>query len=77
MQPESGKLDLTGIFTESNSAILRNPVVLSMNMEEAEVFTAPGEGQQKNFMQLGEAGLAADQEAPPNSGLTSRSTNLS
>jgi hypothetical protein len=30
------------------------------------VFTAPGEGQQKDFMELGEASLAADQEVPPN-----------
>src|ERR1035437_6098677 len=66
MQPEPGKPDLTGIFTESNSAILRNSVVPSMNMEEVEVFTVPGEGQQKKFMELGEAGLAADQQAPPN-----------
>jgi hypothetical protein len=35
-------------------------------MEEVEVFTAPGEDQQKKFMELGEAGFAADQEAPPN-----------
>jgi hypothetical protein len=37
-----------------------------MNMEEVEVFTTPAESPQKKFMQLGEAGLAADQEAPPN-----------
>jgi hypothetical protein len=37
-----------------------------MNMEEVEMFTAPGEGQQKKFMELSEAGFAADQEAPPN-----------
>lgn len=30
------------------------------------MLTAPGEGPQKNLMELGEAGLAADQEAPPN-----------
>jgi hypothetical protein len=37
-----------------------------MNMEEVEMFTAPGEGKQKNFMELSEAGFAADQESPPN-----------
>jgi hypothetical protein len=37
-----------------------------MNMEKVEVFTAPGEGQQKKLIELGEAGFAADQEAPPN-----------
>jgi len=37
-----------------------------MNMEEVEMLTAPGEGPQKKFMELGEAGFAADQEAPPN-----------
>src|ERR1035437_1613197 len=66
MQPEPGKPDLTGILTEDDSAMLRNSVVPSMNMEEVEVFTAPGEGQQKKFMKLGKAGFAADQEAPPN-----------
>src|ERR1035438_6447881 len=37
-----------------------------MNMEEVEVFTAPGEGQHKKLMELGEAGFAADQETPLN-----------
>jgi hypothetical protein len=66
MQPEPGKPDLTGILTEDDSAILRNSAVPSMNMEEVEMLTAPGESPQKNLMELGEAGLAADQEAPPN-----------
>ena len=66
MQPEPRKPDLTGILTEDDSAMLRNSVVLSMNMEEMEMLTAPGESPQKNLMELGEAGFAADQEAPPN-----------
>jgi hypothetical protein len=66
MQPEPRKPDLTGILTEGNPATLRNPVVPSMNMKDVEMFTAPGKGQQKNLMEVGEAGLAADQEAPPN-----------
>jgi hypothetical protein len=33
-------------------------------MEEVEVFTAPSEGQQEKFMQLGQAGLTTDQESP-------------
>lgn len=45
---------------------LRYPIVLAMNMEEVEMFTAPGEGRQKNLLDLGEAGLAADQKASPN-----------
>jgi hypothetical protein len=66
MKPEPRKPDLTGILTEDNSPILRNSVVPSMNMEEVEMLTAPGESPQKDFMELGEAGFAADQEAPPN-----------
>jgi hypothetical protein len=77
MQPESGKPDLTGIFTESNSAILRNPVVPSMNVEEVEAFTIPGEGPQKKFMELAEAGFARIKRHRQTSALTSRSTTLS
>src|ERR1035437_10217278 len=45
MQPEPGKSHLTGILIEGNAAILRNPIVPSMNMEEVKMFTAPSEGQ--------------------------------
>src|ERR1019366_3633145 len=31
-----------------------------------EMLTAPSESQLKNFMEFGKAGLATDQEAPPN-----------
>jgi hypothetical protein len=36
-----------------------------MNMEQVEMRAAPDESPPKNLMGLGEAGSAADQEAPP------------
>ena len=39
-----------------------------MDAEAVEMFPAPVEGQLENFMELGDAGFAADQEAPPNQG---------
>lgn len=53
------------IIIRGNAATLHCPTALSINMEEMETFTAPVGGQQNNFMELGQAGFAADREAPP------------
>ena len=39
-----------------------------MDAEAVQMFSAPVEGQLENFMELGDAGFAADQEAPPYQG---------
>jgi hypothetical protein len=41
------------------------------------MFTAPVEGLLENFMELGDAGFAGDQERRQTRGLTSRSTTRS
>jgi len=39
-----------------------------MDAEAVEMFTAPVEGELENLMELGEAGFATDEKAPPTQG---------
>lgn len=68
MQTEPRKRDLLRILVEGNAATQWRPIVPSVNAETMEMFPAPVEGQLENFMELGDAGFAAHQEAPPNQG---------
>ena len=68
MQREPRKRELPRILVEGNAATQRRPIVPSMDAKAVEMFPAPVEGQLENFMELGDASFAADQEAPPNQG---------
>ena len=68
MQTEPRKRDLPRILVEGNAATQRRSIVPSMDAKAVEMFPAPVEGQLENFMELGNAGSAAHQEAPPNQG---------
>jgi len=65
VETKTRKRNLPGIFIEEHAAQLRGPVILSMNAETVEVFATPVESQLKNFMELSDAGIAGDQQSPP------------
>ena len=65
MQLETGKQDLPDILVEDQAAQSRNAVVAPMNAETVHVFAAPIQDQLENFVELGDAGFAGDQETPP------------
>ena len=67
MQTEPRKRDLPRILVEGNAPTQRRPIV-PVHGCGGEMFPAPVEGQLENFMELGDASFAADQEAPPNQG---------
>jgi hypothetical protein len=44
------------------------PIVLAINVKGMQMFTAPIKDELEDGMQLGEGGVTADEEAPPDEG---------
>jgi hypothetical protein len=68
MQTEPRKLDLPRILVEGNAPTQRRPLVPSMDAEAGRCSPLQSKCQLQNFMEMGDAGFAGDQEASPNQG---------
>ena len=65
MQPKFKELYLLGIIFEADAAEVSDPIVLAMDAESMQVLSTPGESKLKNPVQLGDTGVAAEQQTPP------------
>src|ERR1035438_6698105 len=67
-QPESeaGQMNLLGVVVEPDAALMRDPVVLAVNVEAIEVRIAPAHGDLNGVMEISDSLIAAQQNAAPN-----------
>lgn len=62
---EVGEMDLLRVVVERNASRMRHAVVLAVNVKPMKVGIAPAEADLNGVMEIGDALVTAQQEAPP------------
>ena len=62
---EIGKLNLLGIISEGNAALVRDAIILAVNVKPMEVGIAPAHSDLNDVMEVGNALVTAQQQPPP------------
>src|ERR1035437_7854281 len=64
-EPEVGQMDLLGIVAEPNASFVLPPEIFAMNMKLMEVGIAPAHGDLNRVVEISDAVVTAQQQAPP------------
>src|SRR5205823_15079179 len=66
VEPETGQQHPPRIVIKAEAAQISNPVILAGDPEAMQVLVAPIEASLNVFMELGDAGIAGQEQTPPN-----------